>query len=129
MVLGMTLLLWEKFVKKFEGKLEVGCLAIVIGVNDFNNVHMIGKCVTVEALVEPGERWPKHIVPSETDEYLNSFNYNHFNSLAAFVTGDIPDSEWCNPGYACFDAFNLMPIPPLADDLHQCEQELLSTSV
>lgn len=109
---------------KFEGKLEIGGLAMIIGCSKPDNSWVIGSVVTVEAILEKGdssEQWydlpeGKRIAPVPHPVVVVS---------GCKITGKSMSQEiFMRDGHAFFKPHNLMPLPPLDEKELEEEREL-----
>ena len=90
----------------FNPELKVGIPAMVVGVRDPKNSHIIGKMVVIEALCDAGlvpPEWYDPVFVKDTDYSL------------ALVTG-LGDRRGHRKSCSTIQQRHLMPLPPLDDD-------------
>lgn len=104
--------------QKFEGKLEVGGLAIVIGCRWSENSWAIGKVVELHAATPVGGR-----VSCKYTRNRKSF-HNQLDSDGWVIYIDGHRGSLMNDGFALIESKYLMPIPPLSDNELETEQEI-----
>lgn len=92
----------------FNPELKVGMQAMVIGVHQPKNSHMIGKVVTVEGLADIGE---------VRDEWFTEmFHGVALKHVVALVTG-LGKTHGFIGECSLIQQKYLMPLPPLDDDV------------
>lgn len=109
---------------KFEGKLEVGMLAMIINTRHEGNKSLIGSIVTVERMPARGEDITD-LFPTAT----NIIREAHPDIVVCSgVTALAPTTSSCGNvirnGYVRISRKNLMPLPPLEEEEVQKEREL-----
>lgn len=108
----------------FNNKLEVGMLAMVIGVNKPENTHLIGSVVTVEGFTKPGDD-VKRFFDIPDDIELAPVKIHSVVVSNCNVTGSTVAKTYSMlAGHAFFDEKHLMPLPPLKEEQRQKELEL-----
>jgi carbonic anhydrase/acetyltransferase-like protein (isoleucine patch superfamily) len=109
---------------KFEGKLEIGGLAMIIGTAKAENRWLIGGIVTVEAILAKGADigvWyltPPNAIMGKLPE--NLVVVSDCKKTGVSLSGLIPMLE----GHCCFAPQYLMPLSPLEEEQLAKDKEL-----
>lgn len=98
--------------ESFNGKLEVGMQAMVIGCKRPVNSWVIGKMVTIEALHQKGEFVPEQFLSELW--FSEGHDPSAFLSNCAIVSG-IHVNKAIVSNHAVINEIYLMPLPPLEE--------------
>lgn len=93
--------------QSFNPELKVGMQAMIIGVHQPKNVHLIGKVVMIEALLAIGD--------SVQEWYVDTYTVSPLKYNMAIITG-LSTGLHHKEGYSTIRQEHLMPLPPLDDD-------------
>jgi hypothetical protein len=109
--------------KSFNNKLEIGQPAMIIGCQREANRKWIGTIVTVEEFIEKGHNVTEHyvdphkqVVTMQSAVRVSGYKGQPFIECVPVV--------YAKAGVGFFDAFNLMPLPPLEEEELEKEKEL-----
>lgn len=109
---------------KFDGKLEIGMLAMIINTRHEANRSLIGKIVTIEEIPAIGDD-VSHLFPTAT----NVIRENHPDIvICSGASAPYPSvtsrGDAVREGYVRLASKNLMPLPPLDEEEFAKEREL-----
>lgn len=110
----------------FNNMLAVGMQAIIMNTTKEENNDLIGKVVTVEALVDQGDNIAQYWDVPEGSEILA--NYGKQAVIVSGIPRQVEAYTRCGQhkikyGYADLDAKYLMPLPPLSEKEMETENE------
>ena len=106
--------------KLFNNELDVGMKAIIIGTRLPENSHLIGRVVTVEAILGPGEGDKRFLREGQIMKVASG----RIIAMCSGAGGHEQSRKRYIDNHLALDTKNLMPLPPLEELEQQKEQGL-----